>query len=66
MKLGKFGNPSLLQGTERSSSEMDKGVVVCEDLEHGAHKIVAKLLRDWRDFSVTAHLRVRSSSFMLE
>ena len=46
MKLGKLGSPSLLQGTQRNSSKLDKVVVVCEDLELGAQKAVAKLLGD--------------------
>ena len=46
VKLGKVGRPSLLQDTQRSSSEMDQRVVVCEDLELGAQKVVAELLGD--------------------
>ena len=46
MKLGKLGSPSLLKGTQGDSSEMDQGVVVCEDIELGAQEVVTELLCD--------------------
>ena len=46
VKLGKLGSPSLLKGTQGGSSEMDQGVVLCEDVELGAQEVVTKLLCD--------------------
>ena len=46
VKLGELGSPSLLKGTQGGSSEMDQGVVVCEDIELGAQEVVTKLLCD--------------------
>ena len=46
VKLGKLGGPSLLKGTQGGSSEMDQGVVVCEDVEFSAQEVVTKLLCD--------------------